>query len=78
MSSDTASTPFPAGLPGPVLLRGCRIFGLISGETVHRAPLPELVEIMDVGYTCALAATPSARRFPGSTLHIDRRQKIMA
>jgi enoyl-[acyl-carrier-protein] reductase (NADH) len=42
------------------------------------APLGELVDIMDVGYTCAFLATPYARRLSGSTLYIDGGLNIVA
>jgi enoyl-[acyl-carrier protein] reductase I len=47
-------------------------------EAVQRAPLGEVVDIMDVGYTCAFLATPYARRLSGETLYIDGGLNIMA
>jgi len=51
--------------PGPVQTRaasGLKDFGLLLNEAIQRAPLGELVDIMDVGYTCAYLATPYAIR----------------
>ena len=38
---------------------------------VQSAPIGELVDIMDVGYTCAFLATPYARRMTGNTVFVD-------
>jgi enoyl-[acyl-carrier protein] reductase I len=67
--------------PGPVMTRaasGLKDFGLLLNEAAHRAPLGELVDIMDVGYTCAFLATPYARRVSGETLYVDGGVNIMA
>jgi len=67
--------------PGPLKTRaasGLRDFDLLLNEAVERAPLGELVDIMDVGYTCAFLATPYARRVSGSTLYIDGGLNIVA
>jgi len=47
-------------------------------EAVKRAPVGELVDIMDVGFACAYLATPYARRMTGQTLFIDGGVNIMA
>jgi enoyl-[acyl-carrier protein] reductase I len=67
--------------PGPLQTRaasGLKDFDLLLNEAVQRAPLGELVDIMDVGYTCAFLATPYARRVSGSTLYIDGGLNIVA
>ncbi|MGF6702158.1 enoyl-[acyl-carrier protein] reductase I [Paraburkholderia sp. MM5496-R1] len=67
--------------PGPLQTRaasGLKDFELLLNEAVQRAPLGELVDIMDVGYTCAFLATPYARRVSGSTLYIDGGLNIVA
>ncbi|OLL31198.1 enoyl-[acyl-carrier-protein] reductase [Burkholderia sp. SRS-W-2-2016] len=67
--------------PGPLKTRaasGLKDFDLLLNEAVERAPLGELVDIMDVGYTCAFLATPYARRVSGSTLYIDGGLNIVA
>jgi enoyl-[acyl-carrier protein] reductase I len=67
--------------PGPLMTRaasGLKDFGLLLNEAAHRAPLGELVDIMDVGYTCAFLATPYARRVSGETLYVDGGVNIMA
>ena len=38
----------------------------------------ELVDIDDVGYTCAYLATPYARRLTGQTMYVDGGVNIMA
>jgi len=43
-----------------------------------RAPVGELVDIMDVGFTCAYLATPYAKRLTGETLYVDGGVNIMA
>lgn len=67
--------------PGPLQTRaasGLKDFDLMLADAVQRAPLGELVDIMDVGYTCAFLATPYARRLSGETLYVDGGVNIMA
>jgi enoyl-[acyl-carrier protein] reductase I len=66
--------------PGPLKTRaasGLKDFDLLLNEAAERAPLGELVDIDDVGYTCAYLATPYARRVTGDTLHVDGGVHIM-
>jgi enoyl-[acyl-carrier protein] reductase I len=66
--------------PGPLKTRaasGLKDFDLMLNEAAQRAPLGELVDIMDVGFTCAFLATPYARRLSGETLYIDGGVHIM-
>ena len=67
--------------PGPLKTRaasGLKDFDLLLTEAAERAPLGELVDIMDVGFTCAFLATPYARRLSGETLYVDGGVHIMA
>jgi len=67
--------------PGPVKTRaasGLRDFDLLLNEAGQRAPLGNLVDIMDVGFTCAYLATPYARRLTGATMYVDGGINIMA
>jgi enoyl-[acyl-carrier protein] reductase I len=67
--------------PGPLNTRaasGLKDFDLLLSEAAERAPLGELVDIMDVGFTCAFLATPFARRLSGETLYVDGGVNIMA
>ncbi|WP_213959289.1 MULTISPECIES: enoyl-ACP reductase FabI [unclassified Variovorax] len=67
--------------PGPLKTRaasGLKDFDLLLTEAARRAPLGELVDIMDVGFTCAFLATPYARRLSGETLYVDGGVNIMA
>jgi enoyl-[acyl-carrier protein] reductase I len=67
--------------PGPLKTRaasGLKDFELLLNEAAQRAPLGELVDILDVGYTCAFLATPLARRLTGETLYVDGGVNIMA
>jgi enoyl-[acyl-carrier protein] reductase I len=67
--------------PGPLKTRaasGLKDFDLLLNEAAGRAPLGELVDIMDVGYTCAFLATPYAKRLSGSTLYVDGGVNIVA
>ncbi|MGZ8274429.1 MAG: enoyl-ACP reductase FabI [Burkholderiaceae bacterium] len=60
--------------PGPLKTRaasGLKDFDRLLNDAAQRAPLGELVDIMDVGYTCAFLATPYAKRMSGSTLYVD-------
>ncbi|KVL00976.1 enoyl-ACP reductase FabI [Burkholderia ubonensis] len=66
--------------PGPLRTRaasGLKDFDLLLNEAVERAPLGELVDIMDVGFSCAYLATPYARRITGNTMFIDGGVSIM-
>ena len=67
--------------PGPLKTRaasGLKDFELLLNEAASRAPVGELVDIDDVGYTCAYLATPYARRLTGQTLYVDGGVNIMA
>ena len=67
--------------PGPLKTRaasGLKDFDLLLNEAEQRAPLGELVDIMDVGFSCAFLATPYARRMSGATLYVDGGVNIMA
>jgi enoyl-[acyl-carrier protein] reductase I len=67
--------------PGPLKTRaasGLKDFDLMLNAAAQRAPLGELVDIMDVGFTCAYLATPYARRLSGATLYVDGGVHIMA
>jgi enoyl-[acyl-carrier protein] reductase I len=67
--------------PGPLKTRaasGLKDFDLLLNEAAQRAPIGELVDIDDVGFTCAFLATPYARRLSGETLYVDGGVNIMA
>ncbi len=67
--------------PGPLKTRaasGLKDFELLLNEAAQRAPLGDLVDIMDVGFTCAYLATPYARRVTGGTVYVDGGVNIMA
>jgi enoyl-[acyl-carrier protein] reductase I len=67
--------------PGPLKTRaasGLKNFDLLLNEAAERAPLGELIDITDVGYTCAFLATPYARRLSGETVYVDGGVHIMA
>ena len=66
--------------PGPLKTRaasGLKDFDLLLNEAAERAPMGELVDLDDVGYTCAYLATPYARRVTGETLYVDGGVHIM-
>jgi enoyl-[acyl-carrier protein] reductase I len=67
--------------PGPLKTRAAsslKDFDLLLNDAAQRAPIGELVDIMDVGFTCAFLATPYARRLSGETLYVDGGMNIMA
>ena len=67
--------------PGPLKTRaasGLKDFDLLLNEAGQRAPVGELVDIMDVGFACAFLATPYARRMTGQTMYVDGGVNIMA
>jgi enoyl-[acyl-carrier protein] reductase I len=67
--------------PGPLKTRaasGLKDFELLLNEAEQRAPMGELVDIMDVGFTCAYLATSYARRVTGGTVYVDGGMNIMA
>jgi len=66
--------------PGPLKTRaasGLKDFETLLNAAAKRAPLGQLVDVMDVGYTCAFLATPLARRLTGETLYVDGGVNIM-
>lgn len=67
--------------PGPLKTRaasGLKDFEALLHDAIERAPLGELVDIMDVGFACAYLATPYARRISGNTVYVDGGANIMA
>ncbi len=67
--------------PGPLKTRaasGLKDFEALLNETAARAPLGELVDIMDVGFACGYLATTYARRLSGNTVYVDGGANIMA
>ena len=67
--------------PGPLKTRaasGIKDFDLMLNEAMERAPLGDLVDIMDVGFACAYLATPYARRMTGTATYVDGGVNIMA
>jgi len=67
--------------PGPLKSRaasGLKDFDRLLNDAVERAPVGELVDILDVGFAVAYLATPYARRITGSTLYVDGGVNIMA
>jgi enoyl-[acyl-carrier protein] reductase I len=67
--------------PGPLKTRaagGLKDFDLLLAKAARKAPVGELVDIMDVGFACAYLATPYARRLSGETLFVDGGVNIMA
>jgi enoyl-[acyl-carrier protein] reductase I len=67
--------------PGPLKTRaasGLKDFDLLLAKSARKAPIGELVDIMDVGFACAYLATPYARRLSGETMFVDGGVSIMA
>ena len=67
--------------PGPLKTRaasGLKDFELLLSEAAQKAPLGELVDIMDVGFTCAYLATPFAKRITGGTVYVDGGANLIA
>jgi enoyl-[acyl-carrier protein] reductase I len=67
--------------PGPLKTRassGLKDFDRLLAEAAERAPLGELVDIMDVGFACGYLATPYARRISGGTIYVDGGANIRA
>jgi len=67
--------------PGPLKTRaasGLKDFDLLLNEAVERAPIGELVDIMDVGFHCAFLATAYGRRVTGGVVYVDGGVNIMA
>jgi enoyl-[acyl-carrier protein] reductase I len=66
--------------PGPLKTRaasGLKDFDILLTQAAGRAPIGQLVDIMDVGFACAYLATPYARRMSGETLYVDGGVNIM-
>lgn len=67
--------------PGPLKTRaasGLKDFDVLLNNAAEKAPVGELVDIMDVGFTCAYLATPFARRLTGGTVYVDGGANIVA
>jgi enoyl-[acyl-carrier protein] reductase I len=67
--------------PGPLKTRaasGLKDFELLLNQAERKAPLGELVDIMDVGAACVYLATPFARRITGGTVYVDGGVNLVA
>jgi enoyl-[acyl-carrier protein] reductase I len=67
--------------PGPLQTRaasGLKDFDHLLADAISRSPLGELVDIEDVGNTCAYLASPYAKRLTGSTVYVDGGLNIIA
>jgi enoyl-[acyl-carrier protein] reductase I len=67
--------------PGPLKTRaasGLKDFELLLNEAAQKAPLGELVDVMDVGFACAYLATSLAKRITGGTVYVDGGANIVA
>jgi enoyl-[acyl-carrier protein] reductase I len=67
--------------PGPLKTRaasGLKDFDVLLTDAIERAPIGELVDIVDVGLTTAFLATPFARRLTGTTTYVDGGLSVMA
>ena len=67
--------------PGPLKTRAAsalRDFELLLNEAAQKAPLGQLVDIMDVGFACAYLATPFAKRITGGVVYVDGGANLVA
>ena len=67
--------------PGPLKTRaasGLKDFELLLNEAANKAPLGELVDIMDVGFACGYLATSLARRLRADIVYVDGGTNIIA
>ena len=67
--------------PGPLKTRaasGLKDFELLLNEAARKAPIGELVDVMDVGAACAYLATPLAKRITGGTVYVDGGVNLIA
>jgi enoyl-[acyl-carrier protein] reductase I len=67
--------------PGPLKTRaasGLKEFELLLNEAAQKTPLGELIDIVDVGYTCVYLASGLARRITGGTVYVDGGTNIVA
>lgn len=67
--------------PGPLKTRaasGLKDFDLLLNQAAQKAPIGELVDIMDVGFACAFLAAPFGRRITGGTIYVDGGANIVA
>ena len=67
--------------PGPLKTRaasGLKDFDALLNEAAAKAPVGELIDIMDVGFACTYLATPFARRITGGTVFVDGGANIVS
>jgi enoyl-[acyl-carrier protein] reductase I len=67
--------------PGPLKTRassGIKEFDRLLNDAVDHSPLGELVDIEDVGFSCAYLASDYAKRITGGTIYIDGGANIVA
>lgn len=67
--------------PGPLKTRaasGLKDFDLMLNEAAQKSPIGELVDVMDVGFTCAYLASDYARRVTGGVTYVDGGVHVVA
>ncbi|MBV8682647.1 MAG: enoyl-ACP reductase FabI [Caulobacteraceae bacterium] len=67
--------------PGPLKTRaasGLKDFDVMLSEAERKAPIGELVDIMDVGFACAYLASDFAHRITGGTIYVDGGAHVVA
>ena len=67
--------------PGPLKTRAAsalKDFELLLNEAERKAPLGELIDIMDVGAACVYLATPFAKRITGGVVYVDGGANLIA
>ena len=74
MTAEAHKKPIPQ-----TVLKGAKalVVGMLTAAA-QKAPLGELVDVMDVGFACAYLATPYARCISGDTTYVDSGVDIMA
>jgi enoyl-[acyl-carrier protein] reductase I len=67
--------------PGPLKTRAAsslKDFDEMLNEAAQKAPIGELVDVMDVGFACAYLASDFARRITGGTIYVDGGVNVVA
>ena len=69
--------PNSPGPPRTPAASGLKDFDVLPYEAAQRAALGEPVDIMEVGFTCALLPMPYARRLSVETRYVDCGMRTM-
>ena len=76
--NDAAIRPIMTGRKTTRAASRLKDFDVMLSEAAEKAPIGDLVDIMDVGFACAYLASGFASRITGGTIYVDGGAHVVA